>query len=138
MKPTHENLLEANARFYKVVESLDYETMELLWEPTERIYCIHPGWAPLSGKEKVLNSWKDIFSGAANMHFELSQIEIRLEGQVGIITLFERITTKEKNQSFTATAAATNIFVATPEGWKMILHQAAHSPKPPEIPSVLN
>nr|NIP74171.1 nuclear transport factor 2 family protein [Gammaproteobacteria bacterium] len=59
------SLLAANERFYRTFESLDYPAMAALWEDSERVFCVHPGWAPLRGTRPVLESWQRIIENTA-------------------------------------------------------------------------
>ncbi len=71
------SLLEGNERFYRVFEKLDYEAMEALWERSDRIFCVHPGWSPLYGEKAVMDSWKRIIENTASMHFDLLNVQGR-------------------------------------------------------------
>ena len=53
-EPTITSLLKANERFYRVFEQLDYPAMEELWEKSDRLFCVHPGWSALYGEQGVV------------------------------------------------------------------------------------
>lgn len=42
-------VLAANLRFYDAFGSLDIEEMDVAWEHSQRVMCLHPGWRLLTG-----------------------------------------------------------------------------------------
>ena len=56
---------EANARFYRVFESLDIGQMDEVWSHGDHVRCIHPGWSLLAGWAAVRQSWKAIFASGS-------------------------------------------------------------------------
>ena len=133
-KPTVASLLRANERFYRVFESLDYEEMEALWEKSERVYCVHPGWGPLRGERPVMESWRRIIENTAAMRFELSQVEAQVEGDLGIVTVHEHIFTEVGQQRHSGAAVSTNIFAFDGENgeWRLFHHHASNTALPAE------
>lgn len=131
-KPTLASLLKANERFYRVFEELDYPAMEELWEKSDRVFCVHPGWAALRGAKPVLDSWRRIIENTAAMHFDLLQVEGRVEGNLGIVTLYEHIFSKVGQERHTSGAVSTNLFGFDPtsQAWRIFHHQASHTPVP--------
>ena len=50
-------VLAANAAFYDAFRRKDITRMKALWSDDEPVFCIHPGWAPLAGRESVIGSF---------------------------------------------------------------------------------
>ncbi len=136
-EPTVQSLLAANERFYRVFETLDFPAMEALWEKSDRIFCVHPGWAVLRGEHPVLDSLRRIIENTASMHFDLLQVEARLEGNLGIVTLYEHISSQVGHERHTSGVVSTNIFAfdTATSDWKLFHHQASHTavPDDPEL-----
>ena len=115
----------ANQRFYDAFGALDMGLMEAAWETSPRALCVHPGWAPLVGWESVRESWQRIFDNTTLMHFNLRYVNVAVEGDCGWVTCVENITTVLQGQASNFAALATNIFVRTPQGWRMTAHHAS-------------
>ncbi len=115
----------ANQRFYDAFGALDMGLMEAAWETSPRAFCVHPGWAPLVGWESVRESWQRIFDNTTLMHFNLRYVNVAVEGDCGWVTCVENITTVLQGQASNFAALATNIFVRTPQGWRMTAHHAS-------------
>ncbi len=131
-EPTVQSLLAANEGFYRVFEALDFPAMEALWEKSGRVFCVHPGWAVLRGERPVLDSWRRIIENTASMHFDLLQVEARVEGRLGIVTLHEHISSQLGHQRHTSSVVSTTIFAFDPAapGWKIFHHQPSHTAIP--------
>lgn len=135
--PRVPSLLQANERFYRFFEMLDYPAMEDHWEKSERVFCVHPGWSPLYGEKAVLDSWKRIIENTEAMQFTLTNVEGRVEGDLGVVTLHEHIYSRVGQERHTSGAVSTNLFAFDRSSgiWKIFHHHASHAavPEEPEL-----
>jgi len=128
---TVESLIRANERFYETFSSLDYAAMEALWEKTDRVFCVHPGWHALRGWKAVLDSWKRIIANTASISFTLTSITGHVDGNMGIVTLYENISSRVGTERHTSTTVSTNLFGFDPHaGWLLFHHHSAHAAIP--------
>lgn len=129
---TADALLAANERFYRTFEALDYPAMAALWEDSPRVFCVHPGWAPLRGTRPVLESWKRIIENTKDIRFALSGAEAHQDGDVGVVTVYEGIYSTVGHERHTSSAVSTNLFGydAAAGLWKLFHHHAAHTVVP--------
>lgn len=132
--PRVETLLQANARFYEVFQALDYPAMEALWEKSERVFCVHPGWQALRGWLPVLDSWKRIIANTASISFTLTQVSAHVDGAVGIVTQYESITARVGQERHSSGTISTNLYAFdSDEGeWRIFHHCSAHAVVPEE------
>ena len=119
------SLRDANQRFYDAFGSLDMVQMDAVWEQSDRALCVHPGWQPIVGWPEIRRSWQGIFNGAALMHFNIHYVNIALEGNCGIVTCIESITSVVEGQAQGFGVLATNIFVRSGDDWLCIAHHAS-------------
>jgi ketosteroid isomerase-like protein len=115
----------ANQQFYEAFGALDIQKMEAVWEASERALCVHPGWQPLVGWEPIKSSWQGIFDGAALMHFNIRYVNVVVQGECGWVTCVENITSVVQGRASNFAILSTNIFVRTPQGWRMLVHHAS-------------
>jgi ketosteroid isomerase-like protein len=115
----------ANRAFYDAFESLDLEAMKAVWLDDDRIQCVHPGWALLSGRARVHESWSAIFENTKSIEFELSDLQVEIAGPIAWATCVERIQSIAGGEEIEATAVATNLFVLEGGAWKLFLHHAS-------------
>jgi len=125
----HPTAIEAQDAFYEALQRADLGKMMAVWAEDESIVCIHPGGPRHAGIADVRESWRRIFSRGPELKFEL-RAQQTLPGRAFCVhNLQEHI--KHVDGSFSPTVViATNVFVLTEHGWRMILHHG--SPMPAE------
>lgn len=115
-------MLATNQRFYDAHEQRDATAMTAMWEPSDRIVCIHPGWPILRGHEAVLGSWLRILEGPGRNQFILTNVEVIVDDHLAWVTLDENLV----QGAATGTVAATNGFARQADGtWLMFLHHGS-------------
>lgn len=115
-------VLAANRAFYRAFSERDAEAMERLWAPGGAMVCLHPGQAPLHGRDDILASWRAIMR-----HPQAPTVRCAGEwviGRSGLALVVCREILPEGQ------LMATNSFVRLPEGWRMVGHHSG--PVPPE------
>jgi ketosteroid isomerase-like protein len=118
---------EANARFYRVFESLDLRRMEEIWAHDEHVRCVHPGWCRLAGWDAVRHSWEVIFKNSHEMRFSITDVHARVEGDLGWVTCTENILSEARGNISVTSLLATNIFERSGGGdWLLVHHHASH------------
>ena len=123
--PEIEEIKAANQRFYDAFGALDIDLMESVWEPSERAMCVHPGWPALVDWELIRQSWERIFDNTTLMLFNVKYLIVVVQGDCGWVTCIENISSVLQGTASNFGILATNIFVRTPLGWRMIAHHAS-------------
>jgi hypothetical protein len=116
-----EDVLAANRAFYEAHEARDLDAMRAVWDHGPQSVCIHPGWPILRGWALNEDSWRRIFDGPGRNQFIVTNEVVASAGSMAWITLDENLVA----QFATGTVAATNAFVRTPAGWKLVLHHGS-------------
>jgi len=118
----HDDVLAANQAFYDAHERRDLAAMSAVWEHSERVVCIHPGWPILRTWPVVEASWRRILDGPGRNQFIVTNEEVVLiDGATAWVTLDENIV----DGVSTGTVAATNVFVLHPDGWRLVHHHGS-------------
>ncbi len=125
--PEIEAIKSANQLFYDAFGALDIDQMEAMWEHSQEALCVHPGWPPIVGWELIRDSWQRIFDNTTLMHFNLQYVNVSVHGDCGWVTCVENITSVLQGTASNFGILATNIFVRTPQGWRVIAHHASPS-----------
>lgn len=113
-------ILFANEAFYLTFASGDAEVMDSIWSSRENVTCIHPGWHPLIGRDKVMSSWRAILSNSEAPEIRCEHNSVHIDGSIAYVLCAEILATGQ--------LAATNIFALEGSAWKMIHHQAGPMP----------
>ncbi len=133
--PEKNEVYQANEAFYHAFETLNIKEMEKIWVKGAYVQCIHPGWGVLKGWDSVMASWRRIFENTQEMHFLLSEVQIRIHGPLSWLTLYENITSRLGEEVVTGTVLTTNIFEKRADGWLMIHHHGSNIVQPPTQPN---
>jgi len=115
MSPDQMAVLGANRAFYQAFAQGDTNAMESRWSREAPVACVHPGWAPLLGRERVMASWRGILeNGSTNVSYDHATAHVL--GHTAYVVCREQV-----GESL---LAATNFFVLEDGDWKLVHHQA--------------
>ena len=126
MADPEDEVVEANARFYRAFEALDVSAMDDAWAHGEHVKCVHPGWPLLTGWETVRESWARIFENTEEMRFTISDVHVVVSGETGWVTCIENILSEVHGRLSVTKILATNLFERGFGGWRMIHHHGSH------------
>jgi len=119
---------DAENAFYEALERCDLEGMMAVWAEDEEIVCVHPAGARISGQEQVRESWAKIFAGGPRARVRTEQ-QVAIGGMMlAVHSVFETFTLPGKPEAQPAAAVATNVYLRTAAGWRMIVHHASPAP----------
>lgn len=116
-------VLAANQAFYDAFNARDVDAMTALWSRERDVACVHPGWAPLAGRDAVLEAWRAILGNPNTPEITCDQPEAMLWGDVALVLCFERLGG--------AVLAASNLFRLEDGVWRMVHHQAGPAAEGP-------
>jgi ketosteroid isomerase-like protein len=120
---------QANAAFYAAYEGADLDAMQQLWADAPDSVCIHPGALPVRGAGAINRSWALVMAHTPYIQFFLTDVEVGLHGDVASVTCTENVLTGDERAGTElfggGSAVATNVFVRTPDGWRLWLHHTA-------------
>lgn len=115
-----EAVLAVNRAFYRAFNERDYEAMEQVWAPSGAMVCLHPGQNPLHERSEILASWRGILKHPNAPKVRCS--DEWLIGRTGLATVICREILADVQ------LMATNTFVRTAEGWRMVGHHSGPVP----------
>ena len=118
-------LQAANQRFYDAFGALDLAALEDICLDSDDALCVHPGWPAIVGWDRIRESWRRIFDNTALMHFNIRSVNAVVNGDCGWVTCVENITSVVQGRADNFGVLATNIFIRTPGGWRLIAHHAS-------------
>jgi ketosteroid isomerase-like protein len=118
-----------NATFYEAFETADLDTMQDLWLDDPDSLCVHPGALPVRGTGPINRSWALIMANTPYIQFFLTDVEVSVLDGVASVTCTENVLTGDETTGLDAfggaKAVATNVFVHTPQGWRLWIHHAS-------------
>jgi ketosteroid isomerase-like protein len=118
---------DAEAAFYDAFERCNLTAMMAVWASEEHISCIHPQGPHLTGFESIRASWAEIFSANNGFKLQINAVRSHHDRTLAIRTVCETLSVPGSTQT-AAPILATNVFILTPEGWRLVLHHASVIP----------
>jgi ketosteroid isomerase-like protein len=115
----------ANRDFYAAFEALERGAMERVWLHSVRVQCTHPGWRRLTGYAAVMGSWERIFESTIEMRFDLTGVEVTVNGDLAWVVCTENITAKTLDGPSRARVEATNVFERHGGQWLLVHHHGS-------------
>jgi ketosteroid isomerase-like protein len=118
---------DAATAFYRAFEAKDIDAMMAAWAEDEEIVCVHPGGPRLVGFDAVRLGWEQIFAGETKLLFRLDELVVLETVGMALQSAIEQVTVGD-NPAPRGTAIASNVFLRTPSGWRIVLHHASPAP----------
>ena len=115
---------ELEARFYEALQQGDIESLMSVWADDDEVVCVHPGGPRVVGPAAIRASFEAIFANGA-IPVQPQQVH-RLEALSGVAHhLLERIEVPTDEGPRTAWVVATNVYLQTARGWRLVAHHAS-------------
>ena len=111
---------DAAMAFYQAFEARDIDAMMAAWAEDEDIVCVHPGGPRLVGYDAVRTGWEQLFAGDAKLSFKLDEIVVIETVGLALQSAVEHVTVGNDPKP-RGVAIATNVFLRTPSGWRMVV-----------------
>ena len=113
-----------------------------LWGDDDEVFCVHPGGPRVVGAQAIRLAFEAVFgNGRINAHPERVRRLHTLDSAVH--NLVERIELQTNEGPRVGYVLATNVYLKTPLGWRIVAHHASpgtpqETPEITESPSVLH
>ena len=115
---------DAENAFYEALERCDLEGMMAVWAEDEEIVCVHPAGERLSGQDQVRESWAQIFAGGPGARVAIAEQVAISAMMIAVHSVHENFSVPGEAQP-RAPILATNVYLRTAAGWRMIVHHAS-------------
>ena len=126
---------DVEAQFYEALQRGDLSRLMAIWADDDDIACVHPGGPRIVGPQAISAAFEAIF---ANGGVPVIPEQVRRLHAVGLAVhhLVERISVRTDEGTQTAWVLATNVYLKTATGWRMVAHHASPgAPEPQPAPS---
>ncbi|MFN6485262.1 MULTISPECIES: nuclear transport factor 2 family protein [unclassified Nostoc] len=122
---TKNEVLAANAAFYRAFERKDIETMSAVWLQGSSSFCIHPGSNILRGWKEIRTSWEQIFKNTAYIEINTDIIATEVIDNMAYIVLIENVFQVVGGRRLEAQSTATNVFQVLSGKWYLVHHHGS-------------
>ncbi len=128
---------DAENAFYEALERCDLDGMMAVWAEDEEIVCVHPGGPRLTGQEQVRESWARIFQGGPRARVGITQQVAISAMMLAVHSVHENFSVEgeSRGDARPVPVVATNVYLRTAAGWRMIVHHASPAPAQAQAPA---
>jgi len=117
---------ETEAAFYEAISRADVDAVMSLWAEDDDIVCIHPGAPRLVGHASIRAAWESIFE-KGGVHIRPVQLHATKNMMTSVHNIIEEVHRSASRQQ-DIHILATNIYMKTPRGWRLVSHHASVVP----------
>ncbi|WP_343632140.1 nuclear transport factor 2 family protein [Roseateles sp.] len=115
---------DTEAQFYEALQAGDLERLMAVWGDEDEVCCVHPGGPRVVGAAAIRASFEQIFArGAVPVHPECQRRLV--SGDTAIHQVLERVEITDEDGTQSAWVVATNVYLKTALGWRMVAHHAS-------------
>lgn len=126
---------DVEAQFYEALREADLDKLMSVWSDDDEVFCVHPGGPRVVGPQAIRAAFEAVFaSGRINAHPERVRRLHTLE--TAIHNLVERIELLTDQGPRTGHVLATNVYLKTAQGWRLVAHHASPG-TPQELPEIV-
>lgn len=128
---------EVEAAFYEALQAGDIDRLMACWADEDDIVCVHPGGPRVIGPGAIRAAFESMFSAGSIRAWPQRVRKIEAVG-CSVHHLVERVEVMTPQGPQQAWVTATNVYVKTAAGWRMVAHHASpgSSSELPEIVDV--
>jgi|SRR6218665_1590922 len=116
---------DTEQQFYEALQTADLDRLMEVWADEEEISCIHPGGPRVVGLAAVRAAFESMFAqGAISAHPE--RVRRLQTNDTAIHQVLERVQVPGSDkQQQSAWVLATNVYLKTAMGWRLVVHHAS-------------
>jgi uncharacterized protein (TIGR02246 family) len=115
---------DTEAQFYEALQTGDIDRLMAVWADDDEVVCVHPGGARIIGLAAIRASFDAIFAQNP-VPVQPEQVHRLHTLNCAVHHLAERVSVLTPQGPQTAWALATNVYVKTPVGWRLVAHHAS-------------
>jgi ketosteroid isomerase-like protein len=115
---------DVEAQFYEALQRADIERLMAVWSDDDEVFCVHPGGPRMVGHAAIRATFEAIFAnGAIPVRTEkLKRVE---SAGCAVHNLIESVDIHTAEGARTAWVIATNVYLKTTQGWRLVAHHAS-------------
>lgn len=115
---------DTEQQFYEALQQGDLERLMAVWADEDEVSCVHPGGPRVVGLGAIRAAFEVVFAqGAIPVHPE--RVRRLHSGDTAIHQVLERVQVEGPEGQQSAWVIASNVYLKTAMGWRMVLHHAS-------------
>jgi ketosteroid isomerase-like protein len=119
---------DIEAQFYEAMQGGDLDRLMAVWSDDDEIICVHPGGPRVVGAQAIRATFEAIFAQGSIPVMPEGVHRVRSAGSA-VHNVLERVDIITAEGVRTAYVVATNVYVKTVQGWRLVAHHASNAMK---------
>lgn len=115
---------EIEQQFYEALQRGDIERLMAVWSDDEEISCVHPGGPRVVGAVAIRAAFDAIFANGA-VKARPENVRRLQTHACAVHSVLEHIQIMTTEGPQSAWVVATNVYVLTAQGWRLVSHHAS-------------
>ena len=115
---------DVETAFYEALQRGDLEQLMACWADEDDVVCVHPGGPRLVGLAAIREAFEAMFAGGAIRATPERMRRIESLG-AAVHNVLERIDLITAEGTQRAWVVATNVYLKTAQGWRLVVHHAS-------------
>ena len=117
---------DVESAFYEALQNADIERLMACWADDEEVVCVHPGGARLIGLGAIRSAFDALMSNGS-VRVQAQAVRKIVSIGCAVHSLRERIEINTNEGPVEVFVLATNVYLKTAQGWRMVVHHASPS-----------
>ena len=115
---------EVEAAFYEALQRGDLDQLMACWADEDDVFCVHPGGPRQVGVVAIRAAFEALLTGGS---LRATPERVRRIETLGaaVHNVIERIELRAAEGMHHAWVVATNVYMKTAEGWRLVAHHAS-------------
>jgi uncharacterized protein (TIGR02246 family) len=110
--------------FYQALQQGDLQRLMACWVDDDDAMCVPPGAEPLRGLAAIRGLFTELFA-AGGVRVQVVQCRRSQGLDYAVHWVTEHVQVQSEQGTAVAVVFATNVYVKTPAGWRLITHHAS-------------
>ncbi len=115
---------DVETQFYESLQRADIERLMAVWSDDDEVVCVHPGGPRVVGHAAIRATFEAIFANGA-IPVRPEKIKRIESAGCAVHNLQERVDIATNEGPQTAWVIATNVYIKTAQGWRLVAHHAS-------------
>ena len=116
---------DTEQQFYEALQHGDLERLMDVWADEEEIAVVHPGGPRLVGHGAIRTAFAALFEQGRSVNASPETVRRLRVGDTAIHHVLERVVVQGPQGAQHAWVIATNVYLNTARGWRLVLHHAS-------------
>jgi ketosteroid isomerase-like protein len=115
---------DVEAQFYEALQQGDVDSLMSVWSDDDEVVCVHPGGSRLVGPAAIRAHFEAMLANGG-LPIQPDRVRRLHTHASAVHSVLEQVRVVGEDGPQLACVIATNVYVKTPQGWRLVCHHAS-------------